>query len=81
MIEAYDKAVNMAKEEVAKRIARDTQGQQLKQKSQSSKHLNQMKKSFKVCTLLDVLCTSYFPLYYFIVSPYNFTLYFIYCKK
>ncbi|XP_032683544.1 survival motor neuron protein isoform X2 [Odontomachus brunneus] len=51
LIKAYDKAVNVVKEEVAKRIAKDPQGRQLKQKSQNSKHLNQAKKPFKKWTV------------------------------
>ncbi|XP_012525133.1 survival motor neuron protein [Monomorium pharaonis] len=47
LIQAYDKAVNLAKEEVAKRIAMDTQNQQAKQKSQNSKYSNHARKNFK----------------------------------
>jgi len=45
LIRAYDKAVNVAKEEVAKRIAMDVQSEQTKQKPQSSKRLNNIKNS------------------------------------
>lgn len=48
LIQAYDRAVNLAKEEVAKRIAMDTQDQLTKQKSQNSKYSNHTKKPFKV---------------------------------
>ncbi|XP_070511970.1 survival motor neuron protein isoform X2 [Cardiocondyla obscurior] len=48
LIKAYDRAVNFAKEEVAKRIAMDTQNQQTRQISQNSKYLNQPKKKWTV---------------------------------
>lgn len=48
LIQAYDKAVNLAKEEVAKRIAMDAQSQQMTQKSQCSKPKNHTKKTLKV---------------------------------
>lgn len=51
LIQAYDKAVNLAKEEVAKRIAMDAQ-KQTKQKFQNSKRPNQTKKPFKVLYIL-----------------------------
>lgn len=51
LIQAYDKAVNLAKEEVAKRIAMDTQTQHAKQKSQNSKCSNYKQKSFKKWTV------------------------------
>ncbi|EFN76979.1 Survival motor neuron protein [Harpegnathos saltator] len=54
LIQAYDKAVNLAKEKVAKRIAKDTQGfqdWQPKQKSQNFKSRNQAKKPFKRWTV------------------------------
>ncbi|CAL1689477.1 unnamed protein product [Lasius platythorax] len=51
LIQAYDRAVNLAKEEVAKRIAMDVQSQQMTQKSQSSKHTNHMKKHLKKWTV------------------------------
>ncbi|EFN70467.1 Survival motor neuron protein [Camponotus floridanus] len=44
LIQAYDKAVTLAKEEVAKRIAMDVCNQQTTQKSQSYKHMNHTKK-------------------------------------
>lgn len=40
LIKAYDKAVNLAKEEVARRIAMDTQSEETKQKAETSKKLN-----------------------------------------
>lgn len=48
LIQAYDKAVNLAKEQVAKRIAMDAPSQQ---KSQSSKHTNHVKKTLKKWTV------------------------------
>ncbi|XP_029164533.1 survival motor neuron protein [Nylanderia fulva] len=51
LVQAYDKAVNLAKEEVAKRIAMDVQNQQTSQKSQSSKRMNQTKKHSKKWTV------------------------------
>lgn len=52
LIQAYDKAVNLAKEEVAKRIAMDTQQkQQIPQKSQSSKRTNHIQKHSKKWTV------------------------------
>lgn len=62
LIQAYDRAVNLAKEEVAKRIAMDTHDQQTKQKSQSSKYLNHTKKPVKVY-------------YIYILSKINITFY------
>lgn len=50
LIQAYDKAVNLAKEEVAKRIATDAQSRRTKQKSQKTKH-NQTKKPLKKWTV------------------------------
>ncbi|XP_050457482.1 survival motor neuron protein [Cataglyphis hispanica] len=51
LIQAYDKAVNLAKEEVAKRIAMDAQSQQMTQKSQCSKPKNHTKKTVKKWTV------------------------------
>lgn len=51
LIKAYDKAVSLAKEQVAKRIAMDVQDQHTKQKSQSFKHSDQAKKSCKKWTV------------------------------
>ncbi|XP_012224102.1 survival motor neuron protein [Linepithema humile] len=50
LIQAYDRAVNLAKEEVAKRIAMDTQS---RQKFQDSKCPNQPKKLRKKWTVRD----------------------------
>ncbi|XP_014483338.1 PREDICTED: survival motor neuron protein [Dinoponera quadriceps] len=51
LIKAYDRAVSLAKEEVAKRIARDPQGRLSKQQSQNSKRSNQAKKPVKKWTI------------------------------
>ncbi|EGI61071.1 PREDICTED: survival motor neuron protein isoform X1 [Acromyrmex echinatior] len=50
LIQAYDRAVNLAKEEVAKRIAMDMQAQQTKHKS-NVKHLNHIRKPLKKWTV------------------------------
>ncbi|XP_011869375.1 PREDICTED: survival motor neuron protein isoform X2 [Vollenhovia emeryi] len=47
LIQAYDRAVNLAKEEVAKRIAMDTQDRQIKQKPKNSNYSSHTKKPFK----------------------------------
>lgn len=54
LVQAYDRAVNLAKEEVAKRIAMDTQ--QIPQKSQSSKRTNHTKKHPKKWTVVGAPC-------------------------
>jgi len=51
LIQAYDRAVNLAKEEVAKRIAIDTQDQQSNQRSQNSKCSSHTRKPLKKWTV------------------------------
>ncbi|XP_018395561.1 PREDICTED: survival motor neuron protein isoform X3 [Cyphomyrmex costatus] len=51
LIQAYDRAVNLVKEEVAKRIATDMQTQQTKHKLSNLKHSNHIKKPSKKWTV------------------------------
>ncbi|EZA60117.1 hypothetical protein DMN91_010019 [Ooceraea biroi] len=48
LIQAYDRAVSLAKEEVAKRIAMNTQSEHTKQKAQGSKRFSKISKKWTV---------------------------------